>query len=268
MDSFPDTAWDPSRPDIERLLRESLVTDSGVIPSASNYVFLLALAPNQESPSDAAPAGEPPPQEPPIGPGYAVYKPARGESPLWDFPPDIYRREVASYLVSEALGWGLVPPTVLREDGLPHGPGSMQAFIPTDHTCTFFDLRDTNAGVMRRMATFDWLTNNADRKGGHVLQGADGRIWGIDNALSFHVEEKLRTVIWDYAGEPVPAPLLTDLEAFLTTLTPDSALWASLMDHLQADECAELRQRAQQILESPTFPQPPESRRPYPWPLI
>ena len=169
---------------------------------------------------------------------------------------------------AEALGWGLVPPTILREDGLPHGPGSLQAYVPTDHNCTFFDLRDAHPQTMRRLATFDWLTNNADRKGGHVLQGADGRIWGIDNALSFHVEEKLRTVIWDFAGEPVPPPLLADLAAFLDALTPASPLWDTLRAYLEPDECSELRRRAEQILESPIFPEPPNSRRPYPWPLI
>lgn len=250
MDSFPDTAWDPDRPDIERLLRESPVADSGLIPSASNYVFVLALS-----------GGE-------AGTGYAVYKPARGEAPLWDFPPDIYRREVASYLVSEAIGWRLVPPTIIREQGLPHGVGSVQAFIPTDHGCTFFDLRDANAGMMRRLATFDWLTNNADRKGGHVLRGADGQIWGIDNALSFHVEEKLRTVIWDYAGEPVPEPLLADVAAFVEAFTPDSTLWASLSEYLERPELDQLRGRGEEILRERVFPQPPQDRRPYPWPLI
>ena len=250
MDSFPDTAWDPEHPEIERLLRESAVTDSGLIPSASNYVFVLALE-----------GGE-------ARAGYAVYKPARGEQPLWDFPPDIYRREIASYLVSDAIGWRLVPPTILREAGLPHGLGSVQAFIPTDHDCTFFDLRDAHADAMRRMATFDWLTNNADRKGGHVLQGADGHIWGIDNALSFHVEEKLRTVIWDYAGDPVPETLLTDVATFIDTFHAESALWTALGEYLEAEELAQMRTRGQEILRQRIFPQPPDWRRPYPWPLI
>lgn len=255
MDRFPDRAWDPGRPDIARLLRESAVTDSGLIPSASNYVFVLALAPPRDADGDP-------------GPGAAVYKPARGETPLWDFPPDLYRREVASYVVCEAIGWRLVPPTIVRDDGLPHGPGSLQAFIPSDRDATYFDLRADHADAMRRMATFDWLTNNADRKGGHVLRGEDGTIWGIDNALSFHVEDKLRTVIWDYAGEPVPPALLADVEAFLGRFQPESPLWASLADYLEADEREALRARAGQILESRVFPQPPDSRRPYPWPLI
>ena len=250
MDRFPQTSWDPQRPDIERLLREAAVQDTGLIPSASNYVFLVALRD-----SDA-------------GSGYAVYKPARGEAPLWDFPPDIYQREVASFLVSAALGWGLVPPTVLRAEGLPHGPGSVQAFIPTDHGCTFFDLRDDHPEAMRRFAAFDWLTNNADRKGGHVLQGPGGRLWGIDNALSFHVEDKLRTVIWDYAGEPVPEPLLADIDAFLAALTPPSQLWRDLAPHLSESELRQLLVRAAEILRERVFPHPPDWRRPYPWPLI
>jgi uncharacterized repeat protein (TIGR03843 family) len=250
MDSFPDSAWDPNRPEIERLLRVATVTDSGLIPSASNYVFVLAL-------EDAE-----------AGTGHAVYKPARGEQPLWDFPLDIYRREVASYLVSEAIGWRLVPPTIIREDGLPHGIGSLQAFIPTDHNCTFFDLRDAHADDMRRMAIFDWLTNNADRKGGHVLQGSDEHIWGIDNALSFHIEEKLRTVIWDYAGDPVPEPLLADVETFVHGFHADTPLWKTLSEYLEAEELRQIRVRGHEILRDRVFPQPPETRRPYPWPLI
>ena len=250
MDSFPETAWDPARPDIERLLLEAEVMDSGLIPSASNYVFVLAL------------------QDGEAGTGHAVYKPARGEAPLWDFPPDLYQREVASYVVSEAIGWRLVPPTILREEGLPHGTGSVQAYIPNDQNCTFFDLRDANGDAMRRLATFDWLTNNADRKGGHVLQDGEGHIWGIDNALSFHVEEKLRTVIWDYAGEPVPEPLLADVASFVEAVTPESAVWASLSDHLESVELEQLRTRGEEILRERVFPQPPDWRRPYPWPLI
>ena len=250
MDRFPLTSWDPKRPDLERLLRESKVEDSALIASASNYVFLLGLR------DEAA------------GVGFAVYKPARGETPLWDFPPDIYKREVASFLVSSALGWGLVPPTVIRADGLPHGPGSLQAFIPTDHSSTFFDLREGHPAAMRRFAAFDWLTNNADRKGGHVLLGPGGHLWGIDNALSFHPEEKLRTVIWDYAGEPIPDSLLADIEMLSGALENPPSLSRALAPCLSKNEIDQLAVRAAQILRERTFPHPPDWRRPYPWPLI
>jgi uncharacterized repeat protein (TIGR03843 family) len=250
MDRFPETSWNPEDDQIETLISTSAVRDSGLIPGASNYVFLLELE------GGAA------------GVGYAVYKPQRGEAPLWDFPPSLYKREVACYVVSEALGWKLIPPTVAREEGVEHGPGSLQLYIPTDHRCTFFDLREEYADVMRRFATFDWLINNADRKGGHLLQGDGGHIWGIDNGLSFHVEEKLRTVIWDYAGEPVPEALLPDIERFAVEMDPERALGLKLAAYLDPAELQMLKERALSIVREPVLPDPPDWRRPYPWPLI
>ncbi|MEE9278098.1 MAG: SCO1664 family protein [Dehalococcoidia bacterium] len=250
MERFPTSSWSPDRADIETLLVTSAVSDSGLIPSASNYVFLVELE------SESA------------GTGYAVYKPLRGETLLWDFPPDLYKREVASYVVSQALGWRLVPPTVPRDDGLEHGLGSLQLYIPSDQHCTFFDLRDEHADAMRRFATFDWLVNNADRKGGHVLLDADGHVWGIDNALTFHTEEKLRTVIWDYAGEEVPESLLPDIERLLGQLEPECELWQRLEGALEGAELEMLRERARAVLRERRFPHPPDWRRPYPWPLI
>ena len=179
MDAFPDRNWDPLDPDLERRLRESEIADGARIPYASNYVFLLELR--------VADVAEP---------GYAIYKPARGENPLWDFPPDLYRREVAAYRLSRELGWHLIPPTIEREDGLEYGAGSLQTYIPANYGCTFFELREEHPERLRQFALFDALANNADRKGGHILQAPDGGLWGIDNALCFHDEEKLRTVIW------------------------------------------------------------------------
>ena len=250
MDRFPTTSWDSDHPEIDALLAAATVCDTGLIGSASNYVFLLEL------------------QQTGMAPGYAIYKPLRGETPLWDFPPAFYKREVACYLVSEALGWRLVPPTVEREEGLEHGVGSLQLYIPSERRHSFFDLRDEHAEAMRRFATFDWLVNNADRKGGHLIQQADGHIWGIDNALTFHLEEKLRTVIWDYAGQPVAAAPLGDIGGLAERLQPESALWRRLAPFLEAEEITMLRQRAEAILEERRLPHPPSWRRPYPWPLI
>ncbi len=250
MDRFPETSWDPDLEGVETLLAAAPVLDSGMIPTASNYVFLIEMA------DDAA------------GTGYGVYKPERGEAPLWDFPPSLYKREVAAYLVSEALGWRVVPPTIARGDGLEHGTGSLQLYIPNDQQRTFFDLRDDHGERMRQFATFDWLINNADRKGGHVLIDARDRIWGIDNGLAFHVEEKLRTVIWDYAEEAVPSQLLPDIKRLCGDLEGDSALRRALSDFLDSDELEMLHSRAVEILRERTLPQPPDWRRPYPWPLI
>jgi uncharacterized repeat protein (TIGR03843 family) len=246
---FPDDSWDPERPDIGALLAESAVVGGGGIVSASNYVFLVQLR------SEAA------------GMGYGIYKPLRGERPLWDFPPALYKREVASYLLSEALGWRLVPPTVERAEGLEHGVGSLQLYVPADRRCTYFDLRDEHADLMRRFAVFDWLANNADRKGGHVLLSARGHIWGIDHGLTFHEEEKLRTVIWDYAGERLDEAWLEDI-ARVREAWRSGPLRQELGRYLSAGELRALDARAQAILREPTLPQPPTWRRPYPWPVI
>ena len=135
----------------------------------------------------------------------AVYKPAGGERSLWDFPDGLFRREVAAFTLSEALGWGLVPPTVLRPDG-PFGEGSLQLFVEADYNQHYFTLYDEGGheALLQAMCAFDIVANNADRKSGHVLKGPDGRLWGIDHGLCFHRQPKLRTVIWDFAEDLIP----------------------------------------------------------------
>ena len=251
MERFPEQSWDPLDSRVPDWLSSATVTDGARIPYASNYVFLLELQ------HDDAPIL-----------GYAVYKPGKGENPLWDFPPNLYRREVAAYRLSEALGWGLIPPTIEREDGMEYGVGSLQAYIPTDYRCTFFELREQYAEIMRTFAVFDWITNNADRKGGHILQGTEDQLWGIDNGLSFHEEEKLRTVIWDYAGEAIAPELIADIERLIPTLSADGETAQALADLLTANEIAVLQQRAQQAVEIGRLPEPPTGRRSYPWPLV
>ncbi len=251
MERFPEQSWDPCDPRTEERLLTATVTDGARIPYASNYVFLLELS---HPGADAL--------------GYAVYKPAKGENPLWDFPANLYRREVAAYRLSEALGWALIPPTVERADGLEYGVGSLQAYVPTDYRRTFFELRDDYAEVMRRFALFDWLANNADRKGGHVLLGAGDHLWGIDNGLCFHVDEKLRTVIWDYAGEPIPPEQLADVERLLTELATSGSAHTRLSGLLSDDELGLLAARAKRALEHGCLPEPPAGRRSYPWPLV
>src|SRR6202012_4894427 len=133
----------------------------------------------------------------------AVYKPLKGERPLWDFPGGLFRREVAPYALSEALGWGLVPETVERPEG-PFGQGSVQRFVHEDGTSHYFTLRDEPKWhpVLMQLCAFDVVANNADRKSGHVLLAED-RLWAIDNGLCFNEEDKLRTVIWDFGGDPL-----------------------------------------------------------------
>ncbi|MYB21674.1 MAG: SCO1664 family protein [Chloroflexi bacterium] len=251
MERFPEVSWDPLDARVPGWLASAAVTDGARIPYASNFVFLLELQ------HDDAPTL-----------GYAVYKPGKGENPLWDFPPNLYRREVAAYRLSAALGWELIPPTVEREQGMEYGIGSLQAYIPTDYSCTFFELREEHADVMRRFALFDWLSNNADRKGGHVLKGEGDQLWGIDNGLSFHEEEKLRTVIWDYAGEPIDARLLEDVEGLIPRLESGGDAADALSGLLSEGEIEVLRLRAALVLEQGRLPEPPTSRRSYPWPLV
>ena len=193
----------------------------------------------------------------------AVYKPGRGERPLWDFPSGLYQREAAAWELSDALGWGLVPETVLRTDA-PLGAGSLQRFVDADFSEHYFTLVEDPAhhDQLRQIAVFDLLLNNADRKSGHCLLGQDGRIWAIDNGLSFHVEPKLRTVIWDFAGEPVPGHLLEAI-ARLAEGVPGPV--ARLLDE---DERAALLLRARAVLDHPRLPAPHPDRRPYPWPLV
>jgi uncharacterized repeat protein (TIGR03843 family) len=197
----------------------------------------------------------------------AVYKPARGERPLWDFPEgSLAQREVAAYVVSRALGWDLVPPTVLRPDG-PAGPGSLQLFVDADPERHYFTFSDEEKQQLRPAAAFDLLVNNADRKAGHVLLGEQGHLWLIDHGVCFHAEDKLRTVIWDFIGEPIPEDLLDDIRSFRRALAHDAALQNELGGLLLPEEFTALETRADRLIRSRRFPSPGASR-PYPWPLV
>src|SRR3990170_6809644 len=178
----------------------------------------------------------------------AVYKPQRGERPLWDFPAEsLAGREVAAFLVSEALGWDLVPPTVFREDG-PLGAGSLQHHVPHDPEQHYFTFDRKTRKRLRQVAAFDLLVNNADRKGGHIMLGDEGKLWLIDHGISFHAEPKLRTVVWDFVGEDFTDDLLQDLLRLQSQLTPNSALLSALAPYLHEDELAALEARLAQLL--------------------
>jgi uncharacterized repeat protein (TIGR03843 family) len=194
--------------------------------------------------------------------GQAIYKPLRGERPLWDFEPGLHRRELAAYRLSEAMGIGLVPPTIIR-DG-PLGEGSLQWFVEADHQQHYFTIyenREDLHPLMRAVALFDILANNTDRKSGHVLIDADDHIWGIDHGLCFAAEFKLRTVVWEFAGEEIGGELLT--------------IAAQVADHVPLDvaallndeEVAAIQERAQWVVEHRMFPVDNSGRR-YPWPLV
>ena len=194
---------------------------------------------------------------------HAIYKPRRGERPLWDFPSGLDHREVAAYELSHALGWDIVPMTVLREG--PLGIGSLQRFVEADVEQHYFTLYENESlhDQLRTMCAFDLVGNNTDRKSGHCLLGVDGRIQGIDHGLMFHQEFKLRTVIWEFGGEAVPAPLLEAVAILAEAETLPDAL-ARLLD---PEEQAAVRTRAQTLLRQGRFPIDNTGHR-YPWPLV
>ncbi len=196
----------------------------------------------------------------------AVYKPQRGERPLWDFPEgSLCRRETAAYTLSEALGWGLVPRTILR-DG-PYGIGSVQRFVDHDPEEHYFTLLEDHLDAFFRFAIFDVLANNTDRKGGHCLrERSTNRIFGIDHGLTFHVAPKLRTVIWDFAGEPVPDELLADVTRVRAEM--DGALGETFDGLLYPMEVNALVDRIDDLLTDPRLPEPDEGYHSVPWPMI
>lgn len=196
----------------------------------------------------------------------AVYKPQRGERPLWDFPDGtLCLREVAAYQVSDFLGWDVVAPTVLREG--PKGLGSLQFFIEHDPSVNYFSLDETFIPQLKILAAFDALVNNTDRKGGHCLVDGRGKLWGIDHGICFHAEPKLRTVIWDFAGEPIPEQLVGDMQRLVDDLETRGALWGELETLLMADELEALHQRAKRLVQRRKFPHPGIGPS-YPWPPV
>jgi hypothetical protein len=220
----------------------------GILRGASNYTFLARLEPH-------APAGLD-----------VVYKPARGESPLWDFPAgSLYRREVAAYELSKVLGWPLIPPTVVRTEA-PHGVGAVQLFIDADRRHFLGEQKDRHQTWIR-VALFDVITNNADRKSGHCIFDSEDRVWVIDHGLTFHTDPKLRTVIWDYAGRPLPSDLCGDVERALGQLER-GRLRTALDPLLSPSETRSLKRRLRSILAPEwRFPDP-TSAWSLPWPPV
>ena len=195
-----------------------------------------------------------------------IYKPVRGERPLWDFPDGtLAARETAAFLVSEALGWAIVPPTVLR-DG-PVGPGMVQAWVDVDEGVDLLELlHRLDDERLRRMALYDAIVNNADRKGGHLLPTAEGHLYGIDHGVCFSDEDKLRTVLWQWRGTPLPADLCPDVARLRRDL--DGELGAALKPLLTRLEVRALRRRVDALLAAGVFPQPSGNWPAVPWPPI
>ena len=220
----------------------------GRMPWSSNGTFLVTMR-----------CGDP--DDPGGAEQRAIYKPVRGERPLWDFEPGLHRRERAMFLLSEHLGLAVVPPTVMR-DG-PLGEGSYQWFVDADHRQHYFTIYEQHEPLhdqLRDIAVLDILANNTDRKSGHCLL-ADDRVWAIDNGLCFSTPFKLRTVIWEFAGEPIDDDLLARVAGLVERVPIDVA---ALLDD---DEAEAISHRATKLVTERVFPHDETGRR-YPWPLV
>ncbi|OHU26775.1 phosphatidylinositol kinase [Mycobacteroides franklinii] len=257
-------------------IREGELTVIGRIRSASNATFLCET---QAESGDSV---------------HCVYKPVRGEQPLWDFPDGtLAGREVAAYLISAELGWNVVPYTAFRDgpagvgmvqrwihepelpDGVPDlvdiclpdalPPGYLPILRALDADGAEIVLVHADDALLRRMAVFDTLVNNADRKGGHILRGAEGGVYGVDHGICLHAEGKLRTVLWGWAGKPVEPELLADVVHLEEALRGEFG--AALAAHVTVDEVTALRQRAAMMLDEPVMPMP-DRNRPIPWPAF
>ena len=227
------------------LLQRGELEVLGLLPRASNFTFLTRV---HEGAAQTL----------------AVYKPHAGEAPLWDFPEgSLAEREVAAYVVADALGWPYVPPTVLR-DG-PHGPGSVQRFVSFDPNQHYLTMREERPDTFRKIALFDVVVNNADRKAGHCLLGPDG-VFVVDHGVCFHEEPKLRTVIWDFSGERIPEPLAEDLRS-LTRLVHAGAVRDRLLELLTPAEVDATEDRLGSLSDAGRFPEPGPGRA-VPWPVV
>lgn len=232
----------PGIPDPLAFLHDGEVEVEGRMPWASNATFLVTVRCGDEEQR-------------------AIYKPVRGERPLWDFEPGLHRRELAAFVLSELLGFGVVPPTVVR--GGPYGEGSLQWFVDADHTEHYFTIFEHRPDVhdqLRSIAVLDLVANNTDRKSGHCLLAGD-RVWAIDNGLCFAAPSKLRTVIWEFAEEPIDGSVLSRIEALAASVPLELA---TLLDD---DEVAALQQRASRIVAAGRFPSDASGHR-YPWPIV
>ncbi len=227
------------------------LVEQGLLPYSSNHSFVVTVSHEELTLP-------------------AVYKPRRGESPLWDFEwGTLCQRETAAYLISATLGWDLVPPTVLRDGS--HGVGSVQLYIPNNDNQHYFSVQEDARFVtpLRQLALFDFVVNNADRKSGHCLIGEDHRLWAIDHGICFHTEYKLRTVVWEFSDSPIDATLLDDLKKLSSLLSDKkSELAQTICQLLTPAERAAMLSRIQTLLRKQTFPAPQAHRRNYPWPPI
>ncbi|MDQ3986202.1 MAG: SCO1664 family protein [Actinomycetota bacterium] len=242
----PDASSAEATNEVLDLLATGEIEVLGLLPYSSNYVFLARVG---TIPHDVL----------------AVYKPRRGERPLWDFASGtLATREVAAFVLSEVAGWRFVPPTVLREDG-PLGEGSLQLFIDHDPERHYYVLAEERLNDFPPFVAFDVIVNNADRKAGHIVEDSEGRLWAVDHGLTFNSDPKLRTVIWELAGKALDDDLRGVIQSLVQSLRGESG--TRLTELLSPVEVAATIARAERLLEEGVFPQP-TGARPLPWPLI
>lgn len=225
----------PPTASVADVLAQGEITACKELPWGSNYSFaVLVSIPNEDA-------------------ILSVYKPRRGEVPLWDFPDGtLYLREYASYLLSQFLGWDFIPTTVIREG--PYGVGTVQLYVDPDEEVDYDRLHAEHRADLQRIAVFDLIANNADRKHSHILRDRNGKVWGIDHGLTFNAVPKLRTVLWEFCGEPFPP----DVRAHLASIVRDSqrmaALHALLSPYLAEEEVTVTIQRLRRVAEMGTYP--------------
>ena len=219
------------------------------MPWGSNYTFLVWLS--ADSPDKCI---------------QAIYKPRDGEKPLNDFPHGtLYKREFATYLLSKELGWPNVPLTTIREG--PYGVGSMQLYVDCDPRITYFELRETMSEELEKLAVFDLLTNNADRKAGHCLIDNHENIWSIDHGLTFHSIFKLRTVMLEYCGKRISSSLISDLKVLADRMESSSEIRSDLESQTSIQEIESLKTRLDVMISDPVIPML-DPYRDVPWPFI
>ena len=238
----PEATAGADEAELLRRLREDPFEIEGRMPWSSNGTYLVSFGDDSRR---------------------AIYKPTSMERPLWDFPAGLHRREVAAYELSRALGWDVIPPTVLRTDDAELGEGSLQHFVDADFEQHHFTLveHDRHHDQLRRSCLFDVLANNTDRKSGHCLVDRSDSIWGIDNGLCFAEEFKLRTVIWEFGGDDIEPGLLDDIERVAGEVPP------ALNELLDDDEVDAFTRRCSMLITNRRYPIDPTGHR-YPWPLV
>jgi len=230
-----------------RFMETAEIRACDLLPSGSNRVFIIKIIKENMT-------------------GKAIYKPRRGETPLYDFQDgSLYKRECAAYLVSQALEWFIVPPTIIRQG--PWGVGLVQWFVSSRNRVIFESLAGMDLLKLKQVAAFDLVVNNAERKFGHFLEGRDGHLWVVDHGLTFNAVPKLRTVLWDFAGQLIPGKLVSDITALRKTLERGNPLRNALLQLLSAQEVQALESRINRIVRDPVFDQP-QSRWSVPWPWI